>query len=41
MIGSDSTDPAALEKAIKEELAKYDGDAHFESIDLERVKRKK
>lgn len=41
MIGSDSTDPAALEKAIKEELAKYDGDAHFESTDLERVKRKK
>ncbi|MDD1501297.1 pitrilysin family protein [Lysinibacillus sp. CNPSo 3705] len=41
MIGSDSTDPVALEKAIKEELAKYDGDAHFESTDLERVKRKK
>lgn len=41
MIGSDSSEPAALEKAIKEELAKYDGDAQFESVDLERVKRKK
>ena len=41
MIGSDSTEPIALEKAIKEELAKYDEEVQFESTDLERVKRKK
>lgn len=41
MIGSDTTEPATLEKAIKEELAKYDGKGQFEPTDLERVKRKK
>ncbi|MFY0517212.1 EF-P 5-aminopentanol modification-associated protein YfmH [Lysinibacillus sp. UGB7] len=41
MIGSDTTEPAALEQAIKAELAKYEGNAQFASTDLERIKRKK
>ncbi|WP_107923029.1 EF-P 5-aminopentanol modification-associated protein YfmH [Lysinibacillus parviboronicapiens] len=41
MIGSDTTEPVALEQAIKAELAKYEGNAQFASNDLERIKRKK
>ncbi|GLC87330.1 EF-P 5-aminopentanol modification-associated protein YfmH [Lysinibacillus piscis] len=41
MIGSDTTEPQALEKAIKEELAKYDREVSFDSDGLERIKRKK
>ncbi|MGE7093350.1 EF-P 5-aminopentanol modification-associated protein YfmH [Lysinibacillus sp. NPDC048646] len=41
MIGSDTTEPVALEQAIKTELAKYEGNAQFASADLERIKRKK
>ncbi|KOS69399.1 zinc protease [Lysinibacillus contaminans] len=41
MIGSDTTEPDVLEKAIKAELAKYEGKSSFVSSDLERIKRKK
>lgn len=41
LIGSDSAQPDELEKAIKAELQKYEKSAHFESDDLERIKRKK
>ncbi|XRD25966.1 pitrilysin family protein [Lysinibacillus fusiformis] len=41
MIGSDSSEPDKLTSAIKEELAKFEGNSHFESTDLERIKRKK
>lgn len=41
LIGSDSTEPDALEKAIKAELEKYEKNAQFASEDLERIKRKK
>jgi len=41
LIGSDSAQPDELEKAIKAELQKYEKSAHFESADLERIKRKK
>ena len=41
MIGSDTTQPDALEKAIKVELTKYEGTSAFVSTDLERIKRKK
>lgn len=41
LIGSDSAQPDELEKAIKAELQKYEKSAHFESSDLERIKRKK
>ncbi|MFJ7667703.1 EF-P 5-aminopentanol modification-associated protein YfmH [Lysinibacillus sp. NPDC097195] len=41
LIGSDSTQPDELEKAIKAELQKFEKGAHFESADLERIKRKK
>lgn len=41
MIGSDTTEPDALEKAIKDELAKYESKSSFVSTDLERIKRKK
>ncbi|MFJ7950597.1 EF-P 5-aminopentanol modification-associated protein YfmH [Lysinibacillus sp. NPDC096418] len=41
MIGSDTTEPDVLEKAIKAELAKYEGKSSFISADLERIKRKK
>ncbi|WP_447402737.1 EF-P 5-aminopentanol modification-associated protein YfmH [Lysinibacillus sp. fkY74-1] len=41
MIGSDSSEPDKLTSAIKEELAKFEGNSQFESADLERIKRKK
>lgn len=41
MIGSDSSEPDKLTSAIKEELAKFEGNSHFEGADLERIKRKK
>ncbi|MGE7985734.1 EF-P 5-aminopentanol modification-associated protein YfmH [Lysinibacillus fusiformis] len=41
MIGSDSSEPDKLTSAIKEELAKFEGNSHFENADLERIKRKK
>lgn len=41
LIGSDSTEPDALAKAIKAELEKYEKGAQFASADLERIKRKK
>jgi len=41
LIGSDSTEPDALAKAIKAELEKYEQGAQFSSADLERIKRKK
>ncbi|MFJ7735160.1 EF-P 5-aminopentanol modification-associated protein YfmH [Lysinibacillus sp. NPDC097287] len=41
MIGSDTTEPDALEKAIKAELAKYESKSAFVTTDLERIKRKK
>ncbi|MEB7452327.1 EF-P 5-aminopentanol modification-associated protein YfmH [Lysinibacillus sphaericus] len=41
MIGSDSSEPYKLTSAIKEELAKFEGNSQFESADLERIKRKK
>ena len=41
LIGSDSTEPDALAKAIKAELEKYEQGAQFASADLERIKRKK
>lgn len=41
MVGSDTTQPDVLEKAIKDELAKYEGKSMFVSDDLERIKRKK
>lgn len=41
LIGSDSAQPDELEKAIKAELQKYEASTHFESADLERIKRKK
>ncbi|KEK09703.1 zinc protease [Lysinibacillus sphaericus] len=41
MIGSDSSEPDKLTSAIKEELAKFEGNLHFENADLERIKRKK
>jgi len=41
LIGSDSTEPDVLEKAIKAELEKYEKNAQFASEDLERIKRKK
>ena len=41
MIGSDSAEPDKLAQAIKEELAKYEGNSQFDSAGLERIKRKK
>lgn len=41
MVGSDTTQPDVLVKAIKDELAKYEGKSMFVSEDLERIKRKK
>ncbi|WP_337983336.1 EF-P 5-aminopentanol modification-associated protein YfmH [Lysinibacillus sp. C5.1] len=41
LIGSDSTEPDTLAKAIKAELEKYEKGAQFASADLERIKRKK
>lgn len=41
LIGSDSTEPDALAKAIKAELEKYEKGAQFAGADLERIKRKK
>ncbi|NOG27462.1 EF-P 5-aminopentanol modification-associated protein YfmH [Lysinibacillus fusiformis] len=41
MIGSDSSEPDKLTSVIKEELAKFEGNSHFEGADLERIKRKK
>lgn len=41
LIGSDSTEPDALAKAIKAELETYEQGAQFASADLERIKRKK
>lgn len=41
MIGSDSSEPDKLTSAIKEELAKFEGNSQFESADLERIKHKK
>lgn len=41
MVGSDTTQPDVLEKAIKDELAKYEGKSMFANEDLERIKRKK
>lgn len=41
LIGSDSTEPDALAKAIKTELEIYEKGAQFASTDLERIKRKK
>lgn len=41
MIGSDSAEPDKLAQAIKEELAKYEGNSQLDSAGLERIKRKK
>lgn len=41
MVGSDTTQPDVLVKAIKDELAKFEGNSMFASEDLERIKRKK